>query len=500
MYLEVQENADLSLFRRCKMKNTILLIVFIFTNITLFCQQKGWQTVIEYSEDLMPMDIRETGNGDFIIAANVLFQNGVREYSLVYKLNNSGELLNFSIIEDSLQSLNIFSIDIIENDLLNVFGSSFDSLTNSNIKLLKYKLNADLEILKENSHVILPELRFDGLFAKSEDNSEFLYYGSVFLTNNRFTSCVAQFDSAFNLLKWSMPDADNLGIYFDLKKLNDSSYWALKVFPWRFEILDSSFNIRDYSVMPNQMLGNSSCKWVNDSTFYLIGENAGPPPGHNIALMKQFHPIDTIGHLFRMWHHTDTIDFPSLWKGIDFKHPDSLFAGGTHNMSLNNPYFGYQPSWFVVFQTDSMLNPRWERFYGGDAYYLMTNLKATQDGGCLIGGTRFHYGGTKANKRDIFLLKLNSEGLLTGQVEMPEFQMREAIVYPNPGSQLHIRLAMQHPKAQLQLFDQAGRLVLQQQLHQTESTVETRHLPAGVYLYHLTAPTGLNESGKWVKE
>ena len=140
MYLEVQENADLSLFRRCKMKNTILLIVFIFTNITLFCQQKGWQTVIEYSEDLMPMDIRETGNGDFIIAANVLFQNGVREYSLVYKLNNSGELLNFSIIEDSLQSLNIFSIDIIENDLLNVFGSSFDSLTNSNIKLLKPKL------------------------------------------------------------------------------------------------------------------------------------------------------------------------------------------------------------------------------------------------------------------------------------------------------------------------------------------------------------------------
>jgi len=99
MYLEVQENAGLSLFRRYKMKNTILLIVFIITNITLFCQQKGWQTVIEYSEDLMPMDIQETSNGDFIIATNVLFQNGVREYSLVYKLNNSGELLNFSIIE-----------------------------------------------------------------------------------------------------------------------------------------------------------------------------------------------------------------------------------------------------------------------------------------------------------------------------------------------------------------------------------------------------------------
>jgi hypothetical protein len=153
-----------------------------------------------------------------------------------------------------------------------------------------------------------------------------------------------------------------------------------------------------------------------------------------------------------------------------------------------------------VLQTDSLLNLRWERFYGGDAYYVMSNLIATQDGGCLIGGWRFDYQNSTEDQTDIFLLKLNSEGLLTGHAEMPEFQMREAIVYPNPGNQLHIRLAMQHPKAQLQLFDQAGRLILQQQLHKTESTVETAHLPSGVYLYQLRASTGLNESGKWVKE
>lgn len=168
-------------------------------------------------------------------------------------------------------------------------------------------------------------------------------------------------------------------------------------------------------------------------------------------------------------------------------------------MSMNNPYFGYQPSWFVVFQTDSHLNFRWERFYGGDGYYLMTNLKATKDGGCLIGGTRFQYEGAIANKRDIFLLKLNSEGLINSVIEIPDFQVREAIIYPNPGNTLQIRLAIQHPQAQLRLFDSSGHLVLQQQLHQYESIIETSHLPAGVYLYQLTAPSGLREGGKWVK-
>ncbi|MCK9236159.1 MAG: T9SS type A sorting domain-containing protein [Bacteroidales bacterium] len=482
------------------MKNIILLIVLIITNLTSFCQPKGWQTVIEFTEDIIPMDIQENYNDEFYITARVLPQNAAREYSLVYKLNNAGELLNYSIIKDSLKSLNIFSLGITEDNLLYAFGSSFDSLTKANVSLLKYKLNDDLEVLQENSCAIEPELRFDGFLAKSLNNSEFLYHGSVFLPNNRFTAYVAQLDSSFNLLKWSMPDAESLGIYFDFKKLNDTSYWALKVFPWKFEILDTSFNILDFSIIPDQILGNTSCKWVNDSSFYLIGQNASPLPGYNLALIKQFHPIDTTGHLFRVWHHSDTIDFPPLWQGIDLKHPDTIFAGGTRNMSMDNPYFGYQPSWFVVFQTDSLLNLRWERFYGGNAYYLMTNLKATKDGGCLIGGTRFQYEGAIANKREIFLLKINSEGLINSVIEMPEFQAREAIIYPNPGNKLQIRLAIQHSQAQLRLFDQAGHLVVQQQLHQFESIIETSHLPAGVYLYQLTAPTGLNENGKWVKE
>jgi len=155
----------------------------------------------------------------------------------------------------------------------------------------------------------------------------------------------------------------------------------------------------------------------------------------------------------------------------------------------------------MLFQTDSQLNVRWERFYGGDAYYVMRNLIATRDGGCLIAGTRYDYLNDPVPQTDIIVLKLNSEGLMVSQNELEESLLREAIVYPNPGSEaIQIRLAVQHPKALLELFDSQGKLVLSQQLHNKESRINTAQLPTGTYIYRLSAATGLNESGKWLKQ
>jgi hypothetical protein len=131
----------------------------------------------------------------------------------------------------------------------------------------------------------------------------------------------------------------------------------------------------------------------------------------------------------------------------------------------------------------------------------MGKIISTHDGGCLIGGWKYDYQNSTTNQTDVILLKLNSEGLLVGQNELQESLLREAIVYPNPGSTLmQVRLAVQHPKALLELFDSQGKLVLSQQLHEKESRINTAQLPPGTYIYRLSAATGLNESGKWVKQ
>ncbi|MDY0077312.1 MAG: T9SS type A sorting domain-containing protein, partial [Bacteroidales bacterium] len=291
-----------------------------------------------------------------------------------------------------------------------------------------------------------------------------------------------------------------IGISF-FKQLDDNQYWVIEEVARDICLLDSTLSKIEEIDVPDFIFGNYSVKWDTDSSFYLLGHNLYPHPNYNLALLRFYHPIDTAGYQFNLLKVSDTTDYPCARGGVDFITNDTLFAGGTRNYNNINPYYSNQPSWFMLFQIDSQLNVRWERFYGGDAYYVMRNLIATRDGGCLIAGTRYDYLNDPVPQTDIIVLKLNSEGLLTGQNELQESLLREAIVYPNPGSTImQVRLAVQHPKAMLELFDSQGKLLLSQQLHEKESRINTAQLPPGTYIYRLSAATGLNESGKWIKQ
>jgi len=209
--------------------------------------------------------------------------------------------------------------------------------------------------------------------------------------------------------------------------------------------------------------------------------------------------MDTTGHLFNQWGVSDTVDFPAVWNGIDFKNKDSIFIGGTRNFWIGN-YHNW-PSWFIVLQTDSMLNIRWERFYGGDAYYLMCKIIAANDGGCLVAGTRYDYLHTTEQQRDIIILKLNSEGLITGNEEKPSIKIQEAIVFPNPGtSEIKVRVAAQYRQSVFKLYDINGKLVLTRNIISKWGEANTAFLNPGTYIYRITSNDGLYESGKWVKQ
>ncbi len=148
-----------------------------------------------------------------------------------------------------------------------------------------------------------------------------------------------------------------------------------------------------------------------------------------------------------------------------------------------------------------MLNIRWERFYGGDAYYVMTKLKATKDGGCIAIGDRYDYKNTTEEERDIYILKLNSEGLLTNTPEKPQIQMHEALVFPNPGTNyLKVRVAAQYPQSTFELYDINGNKILSKSITGKWGRVETTFLPRGSYVYKIYNQKGLYETGKWVKQ
>ena len=79
--------------------------------------------------------------------------------------------------------------------------------------------------------------------------------------------------------------------------------------------------------------------------------------------------------------------------------------------------------------------------------------------------------------------------------------MQEALVFPNPGSTvLKVRIAAQYPASTIKLYDLNVRKVLEQSLYGRWATINSTFLPKGTYIYKITAPSGLVENGKWIKQ
>jgi len=480
----------------------IVTAILIHTAAMICAQQTTWEFVHRTLEmDEGSIDLAEHFDGSvFVIGRTIAVGQNFSYKSIVIKLDKYGNFVD-SIVFTQPGKRSQASTMIKKNDeqyiLLTLFSDLQPPHLNGGLQL--NTMNSNLSLIDYAEYLADSNYSIYGSAAYRASNGDIFLNLGVTIGVATFHTYLIEADSDFIINKERLID-EFPAAYSHLRKINDNTYWGLNLVTNKYEIFDSAFNVVGEQKVPERMTANFGVKWDSESSFYLLGDKIVDNQ-HNLGFIRQYHYIDTTGYLYNSWGETDTLDFPAFTNGIDFRNKDSIFIGGTHNM----PYAldpGQQPvpTWFVVLQTDSLLNIRWERFYGGNANHLMTNLIATRDGGCLVAGTRYDYLNDPVPQTDIIVLKLNSEGLLVGQNELQQSLLREAIVYPNPGSTLmQVRLAVQHPTALLELFDSQGKLVLSQQLHEKESRISTAHLPTGNYIYRLSAATGLNESGKWVK-
>jgi hypothetical protein len=483
-----------------KIKSYFVFFIVLYFSGQLFSQNKTFEVIIDNGDNLMCTDMVEDSSGIvyFTVISNKV--NNTIQHSLVGRMNAQGELLDTIRLANPNKSRVLYNIHEKEPGVFILTGVEFDPDTENNVTILIYLISNNLAIIDSAKYYLPPNEQYRYISSNYEMNGHLLLSGGYFSGTS--------FSDSYSFVMILNEEMDSigfneferhLGISF-FKQLDDNQYWVIEEVAKEICILDSTLTKVEIIDIPDYIFGNYSVKWDSDTSFYLLGYNLYPHPSYNIALLRFYHPIDTSGYQLNLLRVSDTTDYPCARDGVGFISNDTIFAGGTRNLNTTNPYYSNQPSWFMLFQTDSQLNVRWERFYGGDAYYVMRNLIATRDGGCLIAGTRYDYMNDPVPQTDIIVLKLNSEGLLVGNNEQPETRMHEAIVFPNPGTEaLQVRLAVQHPTALLELFDTNGRLVFSQQLHQKENRIAVGHLPAGTYIYNLSADTGLRESGRWVK-
>lgn len=481
----------------------VISFSFIFVLHTAYCQTTTFDYLISSSDNDFVSDLYEADDGSIYLCGFVTrpYEGSGKSKAIVIKLNSEGTFVDSAVynIKDRRFCFTNILPDI--NDCLILSGYSSDTvmqalITYSNCKLELKGINSNLVLQSEKALEFPPDYRYYDMISQKGMNNNLLIGGSVmpdnvpyifyYVLNQNFDSIQANFY------------LDKYRTCYATKQINDSTYWVCDGIKSSYYQIDNDLLLTEYNyARPHSIVAHYGIKWESNTSFYLAGQwNGGS--GDDIAFFKQFHPFDSTGNVFNSWGTLDTLDLPATTGALDYNNNDSIFIGGTTNYWFT---FSPSPSWYFIIQTDSNLNARWERFYGGDARYTMRKIIASNDGGCIIAGTRYDYQNVTEEQLDIHILKLNSEGLLVGTNDIPpNIKLQEALVFPNPGTNyLKVRIATQHKQSTFELYDLHGRKILTQQLFGKWGDVSTDQISSGTYIYKIYNAEGLYEGGKWIK-
>jgi hypothetical protein len=308
------------------------------------------------------------------------------------------------------------------------------------------------------------------------------------LVRNMFFNTTSTFNIASSLLENSYDRSYKI---FSTGSLSPPS----SKMPVFINVVDTNFNLLENFIIhyPN-INTNTTAKWINDSTYLLAGKWLVYTEGEwDLGILKVTKDDSVL--LSASFGKPDTVDWSANYECLDFTSNDNIFFAGT-----SNSYYPFQnePSWIMLNILDSDLNLKNQRFYGGDAFYLVNAILATQDGGCMLSCSRYDYL-TQNEEYDIFILKVNQEGLLVSTPENPIINVNPCYIYPNPGSEL-LNINSPLDQIQIQLFNLTGIMECESDLSVGTNSISVSNLHSGIYLYRIFDQNyRIIQSGKWIK-
>jgi hypothetical protein len=150
-----------------------------------------------------------------------------------------------------------------------------------------------------------------------------------------------------------------------------------------------------------------------------------------------------------------------------------------------------------------MSNLNWQKFYGdGIVGYFLWGLLATNDGGCLMMATRYDQS-VQDGELDVFILKVDSNGLLTTVGDGPVIPVQQLAIFPNPAND---RITIRYPDIfgdtdlGIIIYNSLGKEVryAMECKTATETNINVSGLPSGLYFAVLTAGSKSLASSKFV--
>jgi hypothetical protein len=420
----------------------------------------------------------------------------------IIKISHDGDTLSKQL-NTADTALNLFIIKQYDSNAYLIIGTSSIPPDYGN-HLMLMMIDLDLNPVWTKHFKYTQYSRFKSLFYLPKDDGFFIIGTPCGPYCIFHFPLFAEFNSNFDTLRTTLwdPITFNPDIYDVLYSATDHEFWLFTQgnmldigWPTR-TVADTNFNLIRHDTIHHKHMMLYNTKWHSDTTFLFssLYHNTlfGGPQDDEIGLTIYDKNLQTL--YFNHFGAQDTIDYPAYGRASDFRHPDTINYAGTKKLIIGGPGPN-SVSWIMTGQLDQTLQPRYQHFYGGDAYYMTLQTLATSDGGYLICAAKYNHSN---QVYDIYFLKLNNEGLLVGNPP-PEIPFRKALVWPNPASDvLKVQTGLKH--AEIAVFRIDGTLVLTKNLAQGTCEIAIKHLPPGVYTYRINTPDGYVESGKFIKQ
>ena len=498
------------------MKNLLLsiLAVMLFT-LAAFPQQTFF-TQINDDKFHMPMDILIKQDGNMLFCTQYLTVNQSWN-SMMFEVDVFGEIVNEWIFEmndeETLRCTRLIELD----DYIYLIGEG-QKTTKGNNKAYVSIRKFDLQLNEVEQHFygingINPE-RLLPLRVICKDTTFHIVGLAMFSASYNTPFYLKTSNSGFNLhSSYYNPGTTSIDLWpqdFYLSPGSDNLFticqdWNISNNTWsHFIEFDTMMSVVSDLPIPFinagwLMLGYKIFR-DSDSSFYLA---------HNFWALDEWSSAVTRFDLngnaldeFIFQCPEDSASFIAHFNGMDTLPDGNLLLCTTWNLDVE---FGVQqqPTKIMLFKLSPNLDLIWQKYlFGEEGMYEAYGVKAHPDGGIVVLGTYSPTPPTNPDIKEVFLMKTDSDGLLTGINEHDQkIKLTEAILYPNPASDIvNIEFSQVYQKANFQLMDISGKTALVKQLTANRQSINISSIPAGTYVYRIFNEKGLDERGKVVVE
>lgn len=479
----------------------LILSILLLVPALGICQT--FEKLISENNFQYPVDIKELYDGYLLLTREGNSDDEVVQSS-IYKIDKQGKVLNRKIFDD-YYSDNLNNILILDNNTYLVVSDIYQNESVS-IKIYLRIINSNLEVIKNAIiETTVPGANYDGFISKQAElikteNSIIYAFGyhamgtdslnGVYLIKIDELLVDNEVNHYSNL---HIPDVSLPECLLPLKNTDTT----LLFLPGKVYKLDSNATIVD--------------SLPNDFTTFYYSQSA-------IATIKR--PMDAVwltnklllsdaNYVFSYDNNLKKNGFVQISES-----DDNNYASYYNCASANDSYF-YNCStadvgmfWYGressirLLKMNSDMEIIWDKKYheDDDWYYFAFNTLATQDGGCLIAGTKNNVD-SMSRDVDVFILKVDSDGNYDTTTSVISTNKSIFNVYPNPGKEYFtLDFTKSLSDCSVFLYNSSGVLVKKVVLGANHTNISTSELNSGLYFYIIRNNDQILNQGKWIKE